>query len=190
MVVLLVLAILSLIAVLLFGRVRENAAEEVCRTNAAAMARNAEAIAGDAQAVTGAHLATAYAESSFPAGSSWDAGLLRCYNVACSDAGGAWPVGFDGTNYYSERTNTTDGTRTLHVTDSCGGLGGCVRTMLIPQGAWIRVAGTNGFASGAPSGWPNSGWCVPNGGEPLSASCNWLNGPGVAGGRSGYVQIG
>lgn len=117
-------------------------------------------------------------------------GVLRCYNAMCADAAGSWTAGFDGTNYYSERTNTTDGTRTLHVTDSCGSLGGCARAMLVPQGTWIRVSGTNGFASGAPSGWPNSGWCVPSGGEPLSASCNWSTGPGVAAGRSGYVQVG
>ncbi len=117
-------------------------------------------------------------------------GVLRCYNVACADGAGAWPVGFDGTNYYTERANPGSGTRTLHVTDTCGGLGGCARSMLVPQGTWIRVAGTNGFASGAPSGWPNSGWCVPNGGEPLAASCNWSTGPGVAEYRGGYVLIG
>lgn len=116
-------------------------------------------------------------------------GVLRCYNVACADGAGAWPVGFDGTNYYTERANPGSDTRTLHVTDTCGGLGGCVRSMLIPQNTWIRVAGTNGFASGAPSGWPNSGWCVPNGGEPLAASCTWSTGPGVAETRSGYVLI-
>jgi type II secretory pathway pseudopilin PulG len=117
-------------------------------------------------------------------------GVLRCYNVACADGAGSWPVNFDGTNYYTERTNPGSGTRTLHVTDTCGGLGGCARSMLVPQGTWIRVSGTNGFAAGAPSGWPNSGWCVPAGGEPLAASCNWSTGPGSAESRSGYVLIG
>jgi len=62
--------------------------------------------------------------------------------------------------------------------------------MLVPQGTWIRVAGTNGFATGALAGWPNSGWCVPNGGEPLASTCDWTTGPGVAAGRGGYTQVG
>jgi len=119
-------------------------------------------------------------------------GVLRCYDVVCSgDGTGTWPVGFDGSRYYSEKPNQTSNTRTFHVQDSCGGLGGCTRTLMIPQGTWIRVAGTNGFRAGAPAGWPNSGWCVPPNvsTEPATATCNWTTGPGVADYRGGYIYI-
>lgn len=109
---LLVLAILAVIAFFFFGRVRENTVREVCRTSADSMARNARMMAVEDGPVTSAHLATAYAESRFPSGSSWDPGAL----------------------------------------------------LLL--------------------------YATPNGGEPLSASCNWSTGPGVAAGRAGYVQVG
>jgi hypothetical protein len=118
-------------------------------------------------------------------------GVVRCLDVTCADASGSWPVGWDGTRYYSQVNNTLTGTRSFHVLDACAGQGGCSRDVLIPQGTWIRVSGANGYLNGA-LGWPGSGWCLPlgTGIEPILASCNWTTGPGVADWRGGYIYIG
>jgi hypothetical protein len=93
-------------------------------------------------------------------------GNLTCVNpggawgFACEGDGGPWTAAWHSFwGHVTTKHSTGGGARSFHYIWGCPlDAPGCTRTLIIPQGTWIRVSGTNGHLGY----WPDvDGWCKP-----------------------------